>query len=347
VEIPSSNTTPGALALQATLAAMRAAGTTDVVLEATSHALDQDRLAGCLFRVAALTNLTQDHLDYHGTMERYFDAKAILFERLLHPTNGVGVLPVDKEEGARMRARCPRPTIGVSLTAAPGADVVGGKATLGADGIHVTFSTPKGPIAIDSPLVGEFNLENLALAVGIGIAADLSAQAITGGLSGVAGVPGRLERVANERGVLCVVDYAHTPDALERALAAVRPYARGKLIVVFGCGGDRDRGKRPLMGEIAARGADLSIVTSDNPRTEDPAAIIDMILPGLEGASHRREPDRRVAIELGVTVANPGDVLLIAGKGHEDYQIVGTTKTHFDDREEAAAAFAKGARVRA
>jgi UDP-N-acetylmuramoyl-L-alanyl-D-glutamate--2,6-diaminopimelate ligase len=140
-EVPSANTTPGALALQSILADMRAAGTTDVVLEATSHALDQDRLAGCLFRVAALTNVTQDHLDYHGTMERYFDAKALLFERLLHPANGVGVMPVDKEEGARMRARCRRPTIGVALSAAPGADVVGGRAVLGADGIRVTFST--------------------------------------------------------------------------------------------------------------------------------------------------------------------------------------------------------------
>ncbi len=342
--LPSSNTTPGALALQSTLADMRAAGTTDVVLEATSHALDQERLAGCVFRVAALTNVTQDHLDYHGTMERYFDAKAILFEQLLHPTNGVGVVPVDKEEGARMRARCRRPTIGVSTRAGTrGGDVVAGPALMDAEGTRVTFETPRGPVKIASPLVGDFNLENLALAVGVGVAAELPVSAIEAGLASVAGVPGRLERVPNERGVLCVVDYAHTPDALERALAAMRPYARGQLIVVFGCGGDRDRTKRPLMGKIAARGADLAIVTSDNPRTEDPGAIIDMILPGLEGARHRREPDRRAAIQLATELAQPGDVLLIAGKGHEDYQIVGTTKTPFDDREVASAAFAGAA----
>jgi UDP-N-acetylmuramoyl-L-alanyl-D-glutamate--2,6-diaminopimelate ligase len=354
--VEATNTTPGALTLQSMFAKMHAAGTTDVVLEATSQALAQGRLDGCLFRVGALTNVTQDHLDYHGTMDAYFDAKAILFERMLDPARGVGVVFVDQPEGVRMRARCERPTIGVARRpGATGAEVIATRVAMDADGIHATFATPQGPVEIASPLVGEFNVENLAIAVGMGVAADLPVDSIARGLSGLAGAPGRLERVANARGVLCLVDYAHTPDALERAIAASRPYARGRLIVVFGCGGDRDRGKRPLMGQIAARGADLSIVTSDNPRTEDPEAILDMIVPGLEAGgarisgagakttarSYLREVDRHAAIQLAAAIAVPGDVVLIAGKGHEDYQIIGATKTHFDDREEAAAGFAR------
>ena len=364
VEKPAPLTTPGALALHGLFAEMRAAGATDVVLEASSHALEQGRLDGCRFRVAALTNLTQDHLDFHGTMDAYFDAKAILFERLLEPGRGVGVMLVDKEEGRRVRERCKGPTLGVACRAgAPGADVAAGIAVMDAQGTRVTFSTPKGPVRVVSPLVGDFNLENLALAVGMGIAADLPVAAIEAGLAGLAGVPGRLERVPNNRGVLCVVDYAHTPDALERAIAAVKPYARGRLIVVFGCGGDRDRGKRPLMGRAAGSAAALAIVTSDNPRTEVPEAIIDMIVPGLVeagataisaaqarswirpadrmGRNYCREPDRRAAIALATGLALGGDVVLIAGKGHEDYQVIGKTKVHFDDREEAAAGFAR------
>jgi UDP-N-acetylmuramoyl-L-alanyl-D-glutamate--2,6-diaminopimelate ligase len=277
----------------------------------------------------------------------------------------VGVLFVDKEDGLRMRARCARPVVGVATRpGVPGADVVVEYVEMSAAGTRMRLATPSGAVNIDSPLVGDFNLENLALAVGMGVALELPADAIAGGLSAVAGVPGRLERVPNERGVLCVVDYAHTPDALERAIAAVRPLVnRGKLILVFGCGGDRDPGKRKLMGEIARLKTDFAVVTSDNPRTEDPERIIDMIDEGLgSGPPNRctpkqarvngavfegrifgstRLPDRRKAIELAAAVAMPGDVLLIAGKGHEDYQIIGTTKTHFDDREEAAAAFAR------
>ena len=359
--IAATNTTPGALAIQSVFADMRAAGTTDVVLEATSQALAQGRLEGCAFRVAALTNVTQDHLDYHGTMDAYFDAKALLFERMLDPARGVGVMFVDQEEGVRMRARCKRPTLGVARRpGTPGADVVAELVVMDPDGIRATFATPKGRIEVASPLVGDFNLENLALAVGMGLAAELPTDAIVAGLSGVIGVPGRLERVANDRGVLCLVDYAHTPDALERALATVRPLVSGRIVLVFGCGGDRDEGKRSLMGMLAARHADLSIVTSDNPRTEEPDRILDMIESGFEKArrtrldvsmlrhvrafvsgTYCRISDRREAIDLAATLARPGDALLIAGKGHEDYQIVGTTKTHFDDREEATAAFAR------
>jgi UDP-N-acetylmuramyl-tripeptide synthetase len=268
---------------------------------------------------------------------------------MLDPACGVGVMFVDKADGVRMRARCPRPTIGVATHAGTPADVVAERVVMDADGVRAAFATPKGTVEIASPLVGEFNLENLAIAVGMGVAADLPVDAIARGLTGNAGAPGRLERVPNDRGVLCVVDYAHTPDALERAIAAVRPLVRGKLLVVFGCGGDRDPGKRPLMGRAAAAGADLAIVTSDNPRTEDPDAIIDMIVPGLEAGRGpwRRETDRRAAIVLATSLARAGDVLLVAGKGHEDYQIVGVAKSHFDDREEAAAGFARAAQERA
>ncbi|HXJ23305.1 MAG TPA: UDP-N-acetylmuramoyl-L-alanyl-D-glutamate--2,6-diaminopimelate ligase [Polyangia bacterium] len=347
-------TTPGALMLQELLAQMWAAGTTDVVLEATSHALSQGRLDGCRFRVAGLTNLTQDHLDYHGTMVDYEAAKAILFERLIDPAHGVAVTFTDDEAGRRMAAlargagklsvaRRPGP-------AARGADVIVERADLTPGGTRARFATPLGTLDVDSPLVGGYNLDNLALSVGMAIAAGLEASAIVGGAARLPGVPGRLERVANPRGVLCLVDYAHTPDALERAIAAARPLAtgasgrRGRVIVVFGCGGDRDRGKRPLMGEIAVRDADLAVVTSDNPRTEDPAAIVAQIVEGMRRAGgareYRVEVDRRKAIRLAAAAAQAGDVLLIAGKGHEDYQIVGATRLHFDDREEAAAALA-------
>jgi UDP-N-acetylmuramoyl-L-alanyl-D-glutamate--2,6-diaminopimelate ligase len=361
-------TTPGALMLHALMAEMRAVGTTDVVLEATSHALEQGRLDGCRFRVAAMTNLTQDHLDYHGTMSEYENAKAILFERLLDPARGVAVTFTDDEAGRRMRARAnARASLGVARApgeAARGADVVVERHAFEPDGTRATIATPVGKLEITTPLVGGYNLDNLALAVGMAVAREVPADAIVAGAARLPGVPGRLERVPNGRGVLCVVDYAHTPDALARAIAAVRPLVAGereeqagRLIVVFGCGGDRDRGKRPLMGEIAVRDADLAIVTSDNPRTEEPGSIVAMIVDGVRRAGgaelpagalagarrgYRVEVDRRTAIRVAAAAARPGDVLLVAGKGHEDYQIVGTTRLHFDDREEAAAALAAG-----
>ncbi len=353
---PAPNTTPGALMLHELFDQMRAGGATDVVLEATSHALSQGRVAGCSFRVAAMTNLTQDHLDYHGDMQRYADAKAILFEQLIDRTRGVAVTFVDNEAGLAMRARATAAParLGVARAPKPGADVVVERSVMDAAGTHATFATPLGRIDVETPLVGDYNLENLAIAVGMAIGRGLSADAIARGAGDVA-VPGRLEKVGNARGVLCVVDYAHTPDGLERAIAAMRAVTARRLIVVFGCGGDRDRGKRPMMGEIAARGADLAIVTSDNPRTEDPASIVDMILDGVRRTNapklavaelaratrgYHAEVDRRAAIRLAAAAAGTGDVLLIAGKGHEDYQIVGTTKHHFDDREEAATALA-------
>jgi UDP-N-acetylmuramoyl-L-alanyl-D-glutamate--2,6-diaminopimelate ligase len=292
-------------------------------------------------------------------MAAYEDAKAILFERLVDPTHGTAVTFVDDAAGRRMRARARAGTkLGIAREPGPaarGAEIVVERRALGADGTRATFATPIGRFDLASPLVGEYNLSNLAMAVGMAIARGLPADAIVAGAARLAGVPGRLERVESAGGVLCVVDYAHTPDALERAIAAMRPLAHRRLIVVFGCGGDRDRGKRPLMGEIAARDADLAIVTSDNPRTEDPASIVAMILQGVRAVGipevpaeemriaargYHVEVDRRTAIRIAAAAAGSGDVLLIAGKGHEDYQIVGTTRAHFDDREEAKAALA-------
>ena len=270
------------------------------------------------------------------------------------PDAGVSVLFVDDEKGRVMR----REVSGHVLTLSRqdrGADVVVAERRLGADGIRLRLGTPLGPVVLASPLVGEFNVANILTAVGIALGHGIAAPAIASGVARVRGVPGRLESVANEAGVLCVVDYAHTPDAIERALEVLRPLTWGRLICVFGCGGDRDRGKRPLMGEAAARRADITFVTSDNPRTEAPTSIIDMILEGVlrAGKPERNavelargetgycvEPDRGLAISRAVALARMGDVVLLAGKGHEDYQIIGIEKTHFDDREIAAAAFA-------
>jgi UDP-N-acetylmuramyl-tripeptide synthetase len=340
-------TTPTPLVLHATLAEMRAAGVTHVAMEASSHALELHRLDGVRFRVGAFTNLTQDHLDFHGTMDAYRQAKARLFSEHLG-TDGVAVINLDGDGGPWMRRQVRGRCLGVTTrsdgSAATGAEIRAVRAAHTVDGIVADFETPVGLVSLRSPLIGTFNLENLAVAVGIGVALGLPAAAIGAALSAVAGVPGRLERVANDRGLGIFVDYAHTPDALERVMAALRPITRGRLIVVFGCGGDRDKTKRPIMGRLVARDADLPIVTSDNPRTEEPGAIVDMIVAGVtevRPSGFVVELDRRAAIEQALAAAQPGDVVLIAGKGHEDYQIVGKTKQHFDDREEAARALAK------
>ena len=333
---------------------MQQAGATDVVMETTSIALEQGRVAGCRFRTVGLTNVTQDHLDYHGTMDRYFEAKTILFRELL-ADDGVGVVFADREDGLRMRAMARGRVLTVSTDPAVAADVRVRSSRLEGRGTHAELDTPSGPVEVDSQLVGDFNLANLVLAVGMAIGQGIAPAAIASGITRQRAVPGRLERVDNPVGVLCVVDYAHTPDALERALSTVRPLTSGRLIVVFGCGGDRDPTKRPVMGEAAARLGDLCIVTSDNPRTEDPARIVEMVCVGVRRTAlaeqrsdvlHRAERgfhvevDRRTAIRRAVQAARPGDTVLIAGKGHEDYQILGTQKVHFDDREEARAAFA-------
>jgi UDP-N-acetylmuramoyl-L-alanyl-D-glutamate--2,6-diaminopimelate ligase len=358
---PAPLTTPGALALHEALARMQQAGATDVVMETTSIALDQGRVAGCRFRSVGLTNVTQDHLDYHGTMDRYFAAKTILFRDLL-TDDGVSVVFADREDGRRMRGSARGRVLTASVDPEVTADVRVREYRLDERGTRARLDTPAGEVRAESGLVGDFNLANLTLAVGIAIGHGIAPAAIERGIAQQRQVPGRLERVDNQAGVLCVVDYAHTPDALERALGTVRPLTRGRLIVVFGCGGDRDPTKRPLMGEAAARLADLTVVTSDNPRTEDPARIVEMVCVGVRRTPLRELPadalaradrgyhvevDRRTAIRRAITAARAGDTVLIAGKGHEDYQILGTQKVHFDDREEARSAFAQARGPRA
>jgi UDP-N-acetylmuramoyl-L-alanyl-D-glutamate--2,6-diaminopimelate ligase len=348
VERPASHTTPESTAVQGLLAEMRDAGARLAVLEVSSHALAQERVAGLRFAVAGFTNLTRDHLDYHGDMEAYFAAKRRLFAEHLRP-DGTAVVNARDPYGARLADQLgPGRRVwryGTRAEDALRAERV--SATLA--GIEATLATPLGPLELRSPLVGAHNLENLLCAAGLALALGLPAEAVARGLAGSPGAPGRLERIDGQ-GKAVFVDYAHTDDALARALEALRAAGPRRLLAVFGCGGDRDRGKRPLMGEAAGRAAALTVVTSDNPRTEEPSAIIGEILPGLERAGRRRlgaaeaaagadgyvvEPDRAAAIALAVACARPGDAVLVAGKGHEDYQIVGATRRHLDDREEA------------
>jgi murE/murF fusion protein len=331
-------TTPTPQVLHETFAAMKAAGCTHVVMEVSSAALAMDRLAGIDFTVGAFSNLTQDHLDVHGTMEAYRDAKRRLFRD--HLKGGTAVVNIDDPEGAGMAAAAdPAHTKTLKVTVdRDSADVLVLFKESTVKGIAAKFATPRGDVAIEArPLIGQYNVANIALAVGIAEALGIEHAQIAAGVSALEGVPGRVERVANHADLDIFVDYAHTPDALRNVLAALRPLTRRRLICVFGCGGDRDPTKRPKMGAAVAELADLAVVTSDNPRTENPRKIIDQILPAVPKPFFV-DVDRRVAIHAAIAEAVPGDVVVIAGKGHEDYQIVGTTKHHFDDREEAAAA---------
>jgi UDP-N-acetylmuramoyl-L-alanyl-D-glutamate--2,6-diaminopimelate ligase len=343
---PAHHTTPESVELQSLLARMVAAGVSGVAMEVSSHALALHRVDGTAFDVAVFTNLTQDHLDLHGTMEEYGKAKARLFALLAEGPKATpaAVVNVDDPAGPTMVEGRGLRTITFGLGSA---DVRPHRYTSSAAGIEMDVLTPAGRLHVTSALVGEHNVMNLLGAVGVGLALGLSGPAIERALATVRAVPGRLERVEAGQPFLVAVDYAHTPDALERVLHAARKLVgdRARLGVVFGCGGDRDRGKRPLMGEIAARLADRVWVTSDNPRSERPAAIIDDILAGVPqgpgGAELSELADRRAAIEAAIAWARPGDVLMIAGKGHETYQIIGGEVLAFDDREVARAALAR------
>ena len=337
-------TTPVPEVLHEVVARMRDAECSHLVMEASSIALHMRRLAGLRVNVAAFTNFTQDHLDIHGSMDAYFAAKTLLFRDHLAP-DGTAVALVDDPDGRGQQMLDCAPASARRLRVSlldEGADVFVERARSTVAGIEATLRTPRGDLDVEtSALFGEHNVQNLAVCVAVGEALGLEHAAIASALAALGAVPGRLERVRNAAGLDVFVDYAHTPDALENVLAALRPVTKKRLIVVFGCGGDRDRDKRPVMGQVAARGADVVIVTSDNPRTEDPASIVGMIYQGvaeLPGTSPVLEVDRRRAIGLAIAMTQAGDVVLIAGKGHEDYQIVGTTKQHFDDREEAARA---------
>jgi UDP-N-acetylmuramoyl-L-alanyl-D-glutamate--2,6-diaminopimelate ligase len=345
---PASHTTPGTEELQALLAEMVRAGTRLAVLEVSSHALAQERVAGLAFRAAGFTNLSRDHFDYHRDLEAYYQAKRRLFAEHL-AADGVAVVNADDAHGARLAGELRESGREVWRYSLSGpAELTAREVRSGLAGIAAVLGTPRADLEVRSPLVGSHNLENLLCAAGLGLAVGLPPESVAAGLSASPGAPGRLERIEG-RGVAAFVDYAHTDESLSRACAALRPLVAGRLLVVFGCGGDRDRGKRPLMGLAAGRAADLVVVTSDNPRTEQPSDIIAAIVPGLEQAGLRRIsaaaaargergyrvlPDRREAIAAALAAARAGDAVLVAGKGHEDYQLVGTEKRHLDDREE-------------
>ena len=319
-------TTPGPVELQRVLRVLVDAGVTTVAMEVSSHSLDQRRVDGLAFDAAVFTNLTRDHLDYHKTMEAYVAAKARLIDYLT-PT-GTAVINAD-DDAWQVLARAPR-QVRFSL-AGNSADVRASNVRYTPRGSAWELEAGGGRAAVQLPLLGDFNVANALGAAAAAWALGLPNDDIARRLSTLPQVPGRLERI-NERPTV-LRDYAHTPDALERALTAVRPFAERRLIVVFGCGGDRDRGKRPEMGAIAEQLADHAIVTSDNPRTEDPDRIIDDIEAGMHGAKHERITDRHDAIARALTIAAPDDVVVLAGKGHETYQIRGTIAYPFDERE--------------
>lgn len=354
LDLPAPHTSPEADDLARISAAMCARGASHLVMEVSSIAIIQKRTDAVRFRVAAFTNLTQDHLDFHGSMEAYAEAKARLFFEL---APGAAALNVDDAFGRELfrrlsidglagRTEVPVARFSAVVGAGPDeAEIAPITLAHTRAGIEVFARTPAGPVTIRSRLLGAHNIENLLTALSIAYLLDVDVEVAAEALSAAPGVPGRLERcdVPDRDDVVVLVDYAHTPDALERVLASVRGLlcgadARGaKIRCVFGCGGDRDPKKRPLMGSAVARLADVAIVTNDNPRSEDPLAIVDAILPGLQGGSAHLvvELDRRRAIELAVLGADPGDVVLIAGKGHEAYQIIGSVTAPFDDRHEA------------
>jgi UDP-N-acetylmuramoyl-L-alanyl-D-glutamate--2,6-diaminopimelate ligase len=366
-EFPALHTTPQSLELHALLAEMKSADVRAAVMEVSSHALVQERVRGIDFDVALFTNLSRDHLDYHSDMDDYFAAKSRLFTDYLKTSakaKKAAVIHAGDARGAELLEKLAKYDFERFSYGRDGDwDVRPLKVQSDVDGLRGTIQAKQHRLDFSSPLIGAANLENILAAVGAGLALGLPVAAIRRGIERVQSVPGRLEKVRNDLGIAILVDYAHTPDALEKVLGAVRPLAQRRVLTVFGCGGDRDRGKRPLMGEIAARLSDLVFLTSDNPRSEDPALILGEIEAGVRqvglqkfrasayglkeeereafdpapesGRGYCVEADRREAIRLALRQARPGDVVLIAGKGHEDYQILGARKIAFDDRRVA------------
>ena len=337
-------TTPGALELAGCLRECCDAGAGVVVMEVSSHALDQQRVAGLRFAAAAFTNLTGDHLDYHGTFENYRAAKARLFAGL--DASAVAVVNRDDPSAAELVRDCAGRLAWYSLGG--DGDIVGSLSRETTHGTYYRVRVEGRDLLLENAIVGRHNVYNALAAIGLARALELPWEAIEAGLGAVRNIPGRLQRVPCVRGVDVFVDYAHTDDALRNVLRALKPLVRRRLVVVFGCGGDRDRGKRPRMAQAATEYADVIVVTSDNPRHEDPNAIIAEIVtgfaPGLE-RDVRVEPDRAAAIGLALELAQEGDVVLIAGKGHENYQLLGERRIHFDDVEVAISAAAQLSRA--
>jgi UDP-N-acetylmuramoyl-L-alanyl-D-glutamate--2,6-diaminopimelate ligase len=346
--LPSPNTTPGPVELQRLLAEARDAGSRAAVLEVSSHALVQRRVEGLPFRVGVFTNLSHEHLDYHRTLDEYERAKALLFEGLA--PDAAAILNADDPVSERYR-RLTRARV-LTFGLGEGSDVCARIEEATLDGSAFRMTTPRGHRAVRTSLIGPWNVRNCLAAGAAALALDVPLDAVIGGLESVRGVPGRAEPVQEGQPFPVLVDYAHTPAALESLLRGLRPLVAGRLHLVFGCGGDRDREKRPVMGRVACAWADRVVVTSDNPRSEDPVAILEEIRKGMT-ASHRPvvEPDRMTAIVQAVSEAREGDLVLIAGKGHENRQFLRDTVIPFDDREAARQAlrmkFAPGPTVRA
>lgn len=341
-EVEAARTTPESSDLQALFAQMLQAGVSHVVMEVSSHAVSLKRISGTEFDTGIFTNITQDHLDFHKNFDNYLLAKAQFFARIGQDAVKAGaktvVLNGDDHSSSRIAEYVHVPTLTYGIKEE--SDLRAGEILLSQKGIEYMAHTPSGTARLQLKLLGEFNVYNSLAAVGAGLAEGISLDIIVRALGKAVGVRGRAELVDEGQDFAVVVDYAHTPDGLENILRTARGFTKNRLSVVFGCGGDRDRTKRPLMGQVAGSYADYTIITSDNPRSEEPAAICEDIVPGLEETaapgSYQVVVDRRQAIAQALANANPGDVVVIAGKGHEDYQIFKDKVIHFDDREEAA-----------
>jgi UDP-N-acetylmuramoyl-L-alanyl-D-glutamate--2,6-diaminopimelate ligase len=348
-------TTPESLDLMRLLREMADGGVTDVILEVSSHALDQKRTCGCPFRVAIFTNFSRDHLDYHHTMEEYFQAKSLLFRGLKKGEpydDSSAIINTDDPKGEELVALTEADVITYGLGRE--SDVRADSISAGKDGLRARLITPVGEKNIRSSLIGKINIYNILAASAAALSLNIDLNTVAEGIERLTVVPGRLERVPNSRGLTVVVDYAHTPDALLKTLKTLSPLVKGRLITVFGCGGDRDKGKRYDMGCVAGENSELVFITSDNPRSEDPESIIAQIEKGTlksgltrkewttepqsVGPAYFIEEDRRKAIQKAIATATEKDLVLIAGKGHEDYQIYSGEKRYFDDRKEAALA---------
>jgi UDP-N-acetylmuramoyl-L-alanyl-D-glutamate--2,6-diaminopimelate ligase len=332
--VPASHTTPESLELNGFLSRIADAGCSHVVMEVSSHALHQHRVDGVRFKAGIFTNLTQDHLDYHGDMEQYFQAKKIIFENL--DPEAWGIINIDDPWGGKFVEATHAHVLTYGTTSS--ASLCARDVVLSMNGTRFTITHKQGTTEIESQLLGRFNISNILAAIGAGIVLGLPMHDIREALYRTRAVRGRFEQLSSPTGWTAIIDYAHSPDALEKVLKAVhdlfasdRP---GRIITVFGCGGNRDKGKRPIMASIATSLSDITIITSDNPRHEDPNIIIDEIMKGARpGSAVYREADRKSSIIKALTVAQNGDVVLIAGKGHEDYQVTGDTKVHLSDRE--------------
>jgi UDP-N-acetylmuramyl-tripeptide synthetase len=340
--VPAVHTTPESLELNKLLDTMLKNGCHSVVMEVSSHALALDRVYGFDYQLALFTNLTQDHLDFHGTMNAYSNAKKILFDGLSEQS--VAVTNLDDERGLSMvsETKARRVTYGVQKHG----DVTVENVKVGVDGTSLDVKYDGESMSLTSPLTGRFNVYNLLGVTASALALGIGAGDVQRGIERVKSVRGRFERIVSPDGWTAIIDYAHTPDALQKTLETIREMRsriqQGKIITIFGCGGNRDPEKRPQMGRIASELSDVTIVTSDNPRHENPESIVDDILKGIQsGTKVMRIVDRREAIIAGLEMAQPGDVVLIAGKGHETYQVLGDRKVHFDDREVVQACLSK------